>query len=41
MATGELVPEQPLPPIPDGALMVTVKIARFNPDEPDAVTETG
>ena len=33
--------EPPLPPIPDGAVMVTVKIARFNPDQPDAYTETG
>ena len=33
--------EPPLPPIPDGAVMVTVKIARFNPDQPDAYAETG
>ena len=25
-----------LPPIPDGAVMVTLKIARFNPEDPDA-----
>src|SRR6187401_2259281 len=24
-----------LPPIPDGAVMVTLKIARFNPEDPD------
>ena len=24
-----------LPPVPDGAVMVTLKIARFNPDAPD------
>ena len=24
-----------LPPVPDGAVMVTLKIARFNPDSPD------
>ncbi len=33
--------EPPLPAIPDGAVMVTVKIARFNPDQPDAFAETG
>src|ERR1700678_1380206 len=38
----EVVPgDPPLPPVPDGAVMVTLKIARFNPDEPDAFTETG
>ncbi|NTY57981.1 succinate dehydrogenase iron-sulfur subunit [Mycolicibacterium sphagni] len=25
-----------LPPIPDGAVMVTMKIARFNPEDPDS-----
>ena len=25
-----------LPPVPDGAVMVTLKIARFNPEDPDA-----
>ncbi len=25
-----------LPPVPDGAVMVTLKIARFNPENPDA-----
>ncbi|PRC59779.1 succinate dehydrogenase iron-sulfur subunit, partial [Mycobacterium sp. ITM-2017-0098] len=24
-----------LPPVPDGAVMVTLKIARFNPESPD------
>src|ERR1700739_728332 len=33
--------EPPLPPVPDGAVMVTVKIARFNPDQPEAFAETG
>ncbi len=33
--------EPPLPPVPEGAVMVTVKIARFNPDQPDAFAETG
>jgi succinate dehydrogenase / fumarate reductase iron-sulfur subunit len=28
--------DQPLPPVPDGATMVTLKIARFNPEDPDA-----
>ena len=32
--------EPPLPPIPEGAVMVTVKIARFNPDDPDAFAKT-
>ncbi|MCV7178419.1 succinate dehydrogenase iron-sulfur subunit [Mycolicibacterium sphagni] len=27
--------EPALPPIPDGAVMVTLKIARFNPEDPD------
>ena len=25
-----------LPPVPDGSVMVTLKIARFNPEDPDA-----
>jgi succinate dehydrogenase / fumarate reductase iron-sulfur subunit len=29
------VKEPALPPIPDGAVMVTMKIARFNPEDPD------
>ncbi|WP_072463977.1 succinate dehydrogenase iron-sulfur subunit, partial [Mycobacterium tuberculosis] len=33
--------DPPLPPVPDGAVMVTVKIARFNPDDPDAFAATG
>jgi len=28
--------DPPLPPVPDGATMVTLKIARFNPENPDA-----
>jgi succinate dehydrogenase / fumarate reductase iron-sulfur subunit len=24
------------PPVPEGAVMVTLKIARFNPEDPDA-----
>lgn len=27
--------DPPLPPVPDGAVMVTLKIARFNPEHPD------
>ena len=30
------VKEPDLPPIPDGAVMVTLKIARFNPEDPDS-----
>jgi succinate dehydrogenase / fumarate reductase, iron-sulfur subunit len=30
------VKEPALPPIPDGAVMVTMKIARFNPEDPDS-----
>ncbi|HWS93403.1 MAG TPA: succinate dehydrogenase iron-sulfur subunit, partial [Mycobacterium sp.] len=33
--------ERPLPPIPDGAVMVIVKVARFNPDQPEAFAKTG
>ena len=25
----------PLPPVPEGAVMVTLKIARFDPENPD------
>ena len=28
--------DPPLPPVPDGSVMVTLKIARFNPEKPDA-----
>ena len=32
----EVATEDPeLPPVPDGAVMVTLKIARFNPEDPD------
>ncbi|BBY22459.1 hypothetical protein MSTO_26640 [Mycobacterium stomatepiae] len=37
----EEVGEPPLPRVPDGAVMVTLKIARFNPDDPDAFAKTG
>ena len=40
MAEGDAL-EPPLPAIPEGAVMVTVKIARFNPDDPDAFAKTG
>ena len=33
--------DPPLPPVPDGAVMVTLKIARFNPEKPDANGGTG
>ena len=32
--------DPPLPPVPEGAQMVTLKIARFNPDSPDAYAAT-
>jgi succinate dehydrogenase / fumarate reductase, iron-sulfur subunit len=37
--TAEVAPttkDPELPPIPEGAVMVTLKIARFNPEDPDA-----
>ena len=33
--------DPPLPPVPPGAVMVTLKIARFNPDDPEAYTASG
>src|ERR1700730_2726666 len=33
--------DPPLPPIPDEAVMVTMKIARFNPEDPERYTDTG
>ena len=33
--------DPPLPPVPPGAVMVTLKIARFNPDDPEAYTDSG
>ncbi len=30
-----------MPPVPDGAVMVTLKIARFNPEDPDAFADSG
>src|SRR3954463_16592657 len=29
------------PPVPEGAVMVTLKIARFNPEDPDAFADSG
>lgn len=28
--------DPPLPPVPEGAVMVDLKIQRFNPEDPDA-----
>jgi succinate dehydrogenase / fumarate reductase iron-sulfur subunit len=33
--------DPPLPPVPEGAVMVTLKIARFNPEDPDAHASSG
>jgi succinate dehydrogenase / fumarate reductase iron-sulfur subunit len=33
--------DPPLPPVPPGAVMVTLKIARFNPEDPEAYTDSG
>src|ERR1700749_4234099 len=33
--------DPPLPPIPEGAVMVTLKIARFNPENPDQYAGSG
>ncbi|WP_234784365.1 succinate dehydrogenase iron-sulfur subunit [Mycolicibacter nonchromogenicus] len=33
--------DPPLPPVPEGAQMVTLKIARYNPENPDAYAATG
>src|SRR5262249_47570312 len=35
------VGDPPLPPIPDGAVMVTLRIARFNPENPDQYADSG
>src|SRR6202046_5442091 len=32
--------EPPLPPIPEGSVMVTLRIARFNPENPDQYTDS-
>ena len=32
---------QDTPPVPDGSVMVTLKIARFNPEDPDAHVSSG
>ena len=34
--TGPDTKDPELPPVPEGAVMVTLKIARFNPEDPDA-----
>ncbi|MCB0924971.1 MAG: succinate dehydrogenase iron-sulfur subunit, partial [Mycobacterium sp.] len=39
--TAEQSADTPLPPIPQGAVMVTLKIARFNPEDPDAHSDSG
>ncbi|HEX2213137.1 MAG TPA: succinate dehydrogenase iron-sulfur subunit, partial [Mycobacterium sp.] len=31
-----VIDKQDTPPVPEGAVMVTLKIARFNPEDPDA-----
>ena len=33
--------DPPLPPIPKEAVMVTLKIARFDPEDPDRYADTG
>ena len=33
--------DPPLPPIPEGAVMVTLRIARFNPENPDQYADSG
>ena len=33
--------DPPLPPVPEGAVMVTCKIARFNPENPDQYADSG
>jgi len=33
--------DPPLPPVPPGAVMVTLKIARFDPENPDRFADTG
>ena len=33
--------DPPLPPIPEGSVMVTLKIARFNPENPDQYADSG
>src|SRR4051794_11697956 len=33
--------EATTPPVPEGAVMVTLKIARFNPEDPDAHADSG
>ena len=31
----------PLPPVPMGSVMVTLRIARFNPENPDQYADSG
>src|SRR3984893_19466004 len=33
--------DPPLPPIPEGSVMVTLRIARFNPENPDQYADSG
>src|SRR5882724_9909190 len=33
--------DEAAPPVPEGAVMVTLKIARFNPEDPDAHADSG
>jgi succinate dehydrogenase / fumarate reductase, iron-sulfur subunit len=33
--------DPPLPPVPEGAAMVTLRIARFNPENPDQYADSG
>ncbi len=39
--SGPQAKDPELPPVPDGAVMVTLKIARFSPEDPDAHAESG
>lgn len=42
MTATEIQTNEPeLPPVPEGSVMVTVKIARFNPEDPDAHADSG
>ncbi|KAA8967388.1 succinate dehydrogenase iron-sulfur subunit [Mycobacterium sp.] len=33
--------DPPLPPVPEGAILVTLRIARFNPENPDQYADSG
>ena len=39
--TGPDTKDPELPPVPEGAVMVTLKIARFDPEDPDAHADSG